>query len=155
MNATTSATGAPLTGELTPVSTAIIAPPRIGDLWPDIDGKYAGIAKGENGEADHHLVRLNVVPLPANWHDAMKLAAEMGADLPTRSESALLYAHLRDDTETSDRHWTKEQSSESHAWSQNVSNGYQSTNYKKVEALFRPVRRLPLQSFNPSKDGEQ
>ncbi len=74
----------------------------------------------------------------------------MGVDLPTRNESALLYAHLRDEFEKAYWHWTSTQYSSSSAWIQYFDYGNQLSNYKKFEARARLVRRLPLQSFTPS-----
>jgi hypothetical protein len=129
--------------------SAALAMPAIGSAWPGIDGKYAGIARGEDGEADHHLVLLNVRPASMKWAEAMAEAQRLGADLPTRSESALLYAHLRDEFDGG-WHWTKTQYSSVNAWHQLFFNGTQGPYGKEFKGLFRPVRRLALQSFNPS-----
>jgi hypothetical protein len=137
-------------------TAAIATLPSIGARWPGIEGKYAGIARGEDGEADHHLVLLDARPALANWKDAMAAAVAMGADLPTRSESALLYANLRDEFDATRWHWTKKQYSSDSAWSQDFYDGSQGTGTKEFEALWRPVRRFSvLQSFNPSSAPQQ
>jgi hypothetical protein len=119
----------------------------IGEVWPGADGVYAGISRGENGEPDAHLVLLNAKPKGRmSWHDAMKWAQEFGdgARLPTRFESALLYAHLQGQFDADAWHWTSTQYSEDRAWSQFFSGGTQGGNGKEFEALARLVRRFPL-----------
>jgi len=75
---------------------ATAAVPRIGQPWPGVDGVYAGIARGENGGPDHHLVLLNALPdKRLNWNDAVAWALSVEGDLPTRNERALLFAHLQ------------------------------------------------------------
>ncbi len=109
---------------------------------------------------------MNLTPAPMKWQAALDYATSLGADLPTRNESALLYAHLREDTDASDWHWTKKQSSSLDAWVkgnalpepppawvQYFNYGHQYTLGKKAESLFRPVRRFEIQSFNPLEVG--
>ena len=127
-----------------PIATT---PPRIGEPWPGIDGTYAGISRGENGEPDAHLVLLNAVPDGnLNWEAAVKWAESLGdsARLPTRFESALLYANLQDKLDTDRWHWTGAQYSSGSAWSQGFSYGGQSAFSKEFEARARAVRRLIL-----------
>ena len=121
--------------------------PRIGEAWPGIDGVYAGVSRGENGEPDAHLVLLNALPEKnLSWQAAADWAQGLGdgARLPTRFESALLYAHLQDKLDTEKWHWTGTQYSGSNAWGQDFGNGSQVTNGKKYEARARAVRRLIL-----------
>ena len=121
--------------------------PSIGAQWPGVDGVYAGISRGEDGQPDAHLVLLNGRPADdLAWNEAMKLAEQRtdGARLPTRFESALLYANLRDQFDTSKWHWTGTQSSELTAWSQLFNYGLQLYTVKKFEARVRFVRRFPL-----------
>jgi hypothetical protein len=121
--------------------------PRIGDPWPGVDGIYAGISRGEAEEPDAHLVLLPALPdraLP--WAEAVQWAQGLGdgAHLPSRSESALLYAHLRDDIDKSDWYWTGSQYSAGYAWGQDFDGGYQYGDDKKFKARARAVRRFPL-----------
>lgn len=119
--------------------------PRIGEAWPGVDGVYAGIARGENGEADHHLVLLHAKPSSTlAWEPAKAWASSIGGELPTRFESALLYANVRDQFDTSSWHWTGTQSSGGGAWGQYFGDGYQLDNGKKFEAAARAVIRFPL-----------
>ena len=121
--------------------------PAIGQPWPGIGGIYAGVSRGENGEPGAHLVPLNALPeRDLNWHDAVKWAEGLGdgARLPTRFESALLYANVQDKLDTERWHWTGTQYSSGNAWDQNFHNGDQYYDGKKFEARARAVRRLIL-----------
>ena len=69
--------------------------------------------------------------------------------LPSRFESALLYAMLRDQIELGDWYWTSTQGSAGYAWVQHFYNGYQGDHYKSFTGRARAVRRLNLQSFSP------
>ncbi len=121
--------------------------PKIGEPWPGLDGVYAGLSRGLDGEPDGHLVLLNAVPEKKQaWADAVKWAESLGngARLPTRFESALLYANLQDKLDTNEWHWTGTQSSEDGAWTQSFYGGRQDSIGKPYEALARAVSRLPL-----------
>ncbi len=133
-----------------PVATAAAAHaaiPAIGAPWPGIENSvYAGVSRGEGGAPDAHLVLLAEQPGALDWDSAMKLSEGRtdGARMPTRFESALLYAHVRDHFDTSKWHWTSTQYSEDYAWGQNFTNGNQYGYDKKFEGRVRLVRRLPL-----------
>jgi hypothetical protein len=102
--------------------------PKIGEAWPGIEGVYAGLSRGENGEPDAHLVLLNAKPDGLlDWPAAVKWAQGLGDDarLPTRFESALLYANLQDGFESDRWHWTGTQYSSNRAWAQGFSYGNQ------------------------------
>ncbi len=118
----------------------------IGSAWGNV-GTYAGLSRGEDGEPDGHLVLLDAVPAKdLNWPDAKAWAEGLGdgARLPTRFESALLYANVREKLDTERWHWTGTQYSESGAWSQYFGLGSQGSGDKKYEARARAVRRFPL-----------
>lgn len=134
---------APSTAE--PVGT--FTPPAIGQPWPGIDGVYAGVSRGEDGEPDAHLVLLNAQPeADMSWGAAVEWAQGLGdgARLPTRFESALLYANVRDKLDTSRWHWTGTQYSSYYAWYQTFGNGNQDCSDKGNEFRARAVRRLIL-----------
>ena len=121
--------------------------PAIGEPWPGIQGSaYAGISRGEEGAPDAHLVLLGEKPADMNWPDAMKHAEQRsdGARMPTRFESALLYANLRDRMDLGEWHWTSTQYSEDYAWLQGFYDGDQYDYDEKFEGRVRLVRRLPL-----------
>lgn len=127
--------------------------PAIGQPWPGIDGIYAGISRGEDGEPDGHMVLLNAQPEDdMSWDAAVEWTQGLGdgARLPTRFESALLYANVRDKLDTSCWHWTGTQYSSYYAWYQYFDYGDQYYYGKKAELRARAVRRLNAQSFNPS-----
>jgi hypothetical protein len=119
--------------------------PKIGDAWPGIDGVYAGLSRGENGEADGHLVLLNAKPDGfMNFADSTKWAKGIGggARLPTRFEAALLYANLQDQFDKDRAYWTGEQYSDAYAWSQGFDDGNQYWTHKSTKLPARAVRRL-------------
>ena len=127
-----------------PVTSAL---PPIGQPWPGIAGIYAGTVRGFDGEPDGHLVLLDAVPEEdLSWADAVKWAEDLGdgARLPTRFESALLYANLRDKLDTERWHWTGTQYSSDNAWYQHFYYGYQDCSHKDVEARARAVRRFSI-----------
>ena len=116
---------------------------RIGDRYQD--GIYAGLSRGEDGQPDAHLVLLDAVPEgKLNWKDALKWAEGLGNDarLPTRFESALLYANVREQMNTDDWHWTLAQTSAGFAWVQDFDDGFQLSNGKSITGRARAVRRL-------------
>ena len=97
------------------------------------------------GAALHH-----VILLPGDFegpHAAMMAkAAELGGDLPTRVESALLFAEAKAEFKP-DYYWTKEQhaSDESYAWVQDFTGGSQYCLHKDNVYPARAVRRVPIQ----------
>lgn len=126
----------------TEVTTSV---PRIGEAWPGKGGIYAGISRGEDGAPDAHLVLLDVTPdEELTWSDAVKWAKGWGdgARLPTRFESALLYANLRDEIDTDGWYWTGTQYSGSFAFFQFFDYGNQCHYVKSSEGRARAVRRF-------------
>lgn len=140
-----------------PTLTATIHSPTfrlaIGQPWPGragiYAGIYAGITTGPDG-APYALLLLDDKPAKGLiWDDAMAWASGLGADLPNRVESALLFANLKSNFE-SRWHWTNEQYSRDYAWTQLFDGGSQSTTDKSFEGRARAVRRLILQPFSHS-----
>jgi hypothetical protein len=119
--------------------------PTLGALFHG--GTYAGITTSKTGEV-YALVLLADKPAgELNWKDAQAWAKKLGADVPNRVESAMLFANLPDAFQK-EWHWTSEQASDAaYAWYQLFNNGYQTTLHKSYEGRVRAVRRLPL---NPS-----
>src|SRR5947207_2622110 len=66
-------------------------PPRIGGAW--YDGVYAGVARGEDGIADHHLIVMGESDGRLKWQAALDWARSIGCELPTRRELALCFAN--------------------------------------------------------------
>ena len=133
---------------------ASVAVPAIGQPWPGIAGSlYAGIAAAQGEQPDGHIVLLPDQPDQSMaWAAAVAWAAGLDGDarLPTRAESALLYANLRDTIEPG-WHWTGEALDGSYAWGQYFNNGSQDHDHKSYEGRCRAVRRFAAQSFDPSK----
>jgi hypothetical protein len=101
----------------------------------NFDGPANTIAMAEAGSA----LALKIRKLPGDCY------------LPSRFESALLYAMLRDQIELGDCYWTSTQYSDGYAWFQLFSLGSQGCLSKRSTCRARAVRRLILQSFNPSE----
>lgn len=113
-------------------------------VTPNPGERYAGVVLVE-GKPSHHLFLLDVRPKSKmNWTDAQAWATSVGGDLPTRFESALLYAHLQDQFDTDSYHWTSTQYSAALAWIQYFLYGSQYCNVKGTEFLCRAVRRLEI-----------
>jgi hypothetical protein len=120
-------------------------PPAIGCPWRG--GIYAGIVAADADNLDGHLVLLFDKPdSKLNWADANSWAAGLGdgARLPTRFESALLYANVQSHIETGHYYWTGSQYSEGGAWNQDFIDGFQDDNSKSFEARARAVRRFAV-----------
>ena len=118
----------------------------IGAAWGAV-GTYAGLSRGEDGQPDGHLVLLDAVPEgELKWADAVEWAEGLGdgARLPTRLESALLYANLRDKFDTGCWYWTGTQYSADNAWLQFFGYGYQDGCDKKDAGRARAVRLIQL-----------
>lgn len=125
--------------------------PKIGEYWTGMGGIYAGIARGRDGNPDCHLILAAEAPKKdLAWQAALDLAKTIAADghsdfsVPTRWESALLYANLQDQFETDCWHWTSTQYSESSAWGQYFTCGSQGCSGKAYERRCRFVRRSVL-----------
>jgi hypothetical protein len=136
-------------GTAAPVQTAAqtASAPAIGERWAEHGGIYAGLARGLDGERDGHLILLDDKPEgDLNWADAVSWAEALGngARLPTRFESALLYANLQDQLDADKWHWTGTQYSDDGAWGQDFAYGSQYYGSKSYEARCRAVRRLVL-----------
>ena len=121
---------------------------KIGEHSAAVGGVYAGIVPGDEGQPDAHLFLLDAKPdTKLSWADGVKWAESLGdgARLPSRFESALLYANVQTHLDTEAWHWTGTQYSDSCAWHQTFSYGYQLITYFKVaEGRCRAVRRLVL-----------
>lgn len=105
--------------------------------------EYAGIALVA-GKPSHHLVLLPG-DVSKKLEDACKWAKEQGGELPTRSEQALLYAHLKDSFER-DWYWSNERHADDadYAWYQYFGYGYQHCYDVSNRSRARAVRRVPI-----------
>ena len=82
------------------------------------------------------------------WQEAIDWAKSVGGELPTRFESALLYANLRDKIDTGYWYWTAttHDSEPSWAFGQNFDYGNQvSYRIKDFPDRARAVRRVPFE----------
>jgi hypothetical protein len=132
-------------------STPAATPPKIGQPWPGQGGIYAGIAGDVEGGAPGHLILLDSKPADKlTWAAAVKWGQSQGegARLPTKAESALLFANVPDALKKT-WHWTGTQYSASYAWHCRFTSGYQHGTLKHLELAAVAVRRLVLESFNP------
>ena len=136
--------------EVAPAQTKSAAP-KIGEFWLGMGGIYAGIARGLEGAPDYHLILAELVlENKFTWQGALDHAKTITVSghndfsVPTRFESALLYANLQDKMDADNWHWTSTQFSEDNAWLQNFSNGTQLNSYKSSERRCRFVRRTSV-----------
>ncbi len=125
--------------------------PAIGQPWPGQGGTYAGIARGRDGQPDHHLIVASAKSPELTWKQATAWAAKVDADghadftLPDRHEAALLFGNV-DESFEKRWHWTATQYSDASAWVQHFGNGTQDYDGEGGEFLARAVRRLPVSS---------
>lgn len=105
--------------------------------------RYAGLALGANGLPSHHLVLLPGDASDVNWTDAAAWADDVGGELPTRQEQALLYANLKSEFEGA-WYWScqEHETNGSNAWSQVFYHGNQGSSIKSFKARARAVRRF-------------
>ena len=128
-----------------------ITPPPIGDYWDGQGGIYAGLARGENGQPDYHLVLAMTKPQQKfTWEAAKAFAQRVTVEghlhftLPNRTESALLFANLRDKFDTNYWCWTGTEHSAGRAFGQSFYSGTQYDYTVTTEAPARLVRRIAL-----------
>lgn len=116
--------------------------------FPLADGEvYAGLSRDPDTGAWHHLVLLPAITdKDLTWQEAIEWAKSVGGDLPTRNESALLYANVRDQIDQDYWHWTATEvaSVPSWAWSQTFHGGTQYDDLKGNHYSARAVRRVPF-----------
>ena len=138
--------------ELTNTAKAIIETilstiyaPRIGTLWVEHGGIYAGIVRGTDGAPDYHLILLPDTTGELNWDDAIAWTKGLDAELPTRREQAILFGNLSNEFELG-WHWSKEQHADDSdcAWMQYFDDGDQGYDLKSYEGRARAVRRLSI-----------
>jgi len=133
------------------VQTRAPSTPKIGEPWPGQGGIYAGVTRGVDGGSDCHLILAIEVPEKRlAWKAGNAWAAKLKVDehadfhMPTRDESALLYANVRDNFDPSAWYWTGTQYSDDSAFDQGFDYGYQDYGGKKYEGRVRAVRRFAV-----------
>ena len=129
----------------------VVTPPRIGEYWHGQGGIYAGLARGENGQPDYHLVLAMTKPQKHfTWEGAKAYAQRVTVEghlhftLPNRTESALLFANLRDKFDTNYWCWTGDVHSAGRAFGQSFYSGTQYDYTVTTEAPARFVRRVAI-----------
>lgn len=108
---------------------------------------YAGLSRDHNTGAWHHVVLLpHTHDKDLTWEAAIDWAKSVGGELPTRFESALLYANLRDKLDLDNWHWTATPfaGAERYAWMQSFLYGTQRLNPKDYDYRAVAVRRVPV-----------
>ncbi len=123
--------------------------PKIGAYWLGQGGIYAGVCRGRDGEADYPLILCEIkLDEDFTWEAALEKAKTIEVDghkdftVPTRWESALLYANLQDQFDTTYTYWANTQYSESHAFIQYFGIGVQHFGSKDYERRVCFVRRV-------------
>ena len=108
--------------------------------------EYAGVILGKEGAPSYHLILLPGDKDDLSWSAAKKWAAEIGGELPTRREQALLFANLKEHFEEA-WYWSREQhaSGSDCAWYRNFDDGGQGDYGKTSKLRARAVRRLEIQ----------
>jgi len=109
--------------------------------------RYAGIViDSATGQPTHRLILIPQQPEPhLTWDEAIAWAASVGAELPTRQESALLFANAKDAFKQT-WYWTGEQHAyyASYTWLQHFGNGNQYLTDKGYKGRVRAIRRVPI-----------
>ena len=100
-----------------------------------------------DGKFSHWLILLpDTLDRGLAWQEAIGWARSVGGELPTRDESALLYANVRDQIDQDHWYWTSapHASEPSWAWLQNFDDGGQYDDRKDYHNRARAVRRVPF-----------
>jgi hypothetical protein len=107
---------------------------------------YAGMILAEDGLPSYHLILLPGTAEKVTWDEAKTFAEEMGGELPTRREQALLFSNLKSQFEES-AYWSSEQHAAdvNYAWFQYFDYGDQFYDVKSASLRARAVRRLTIQ----------
>lgn len=112
----------------------------------DVGEIYVGAIISADGSRNHHLILLPDLEKNLCWKDAIAWAEYIGGELPDRVESALLFAHVKDQFDQ-EWYWTREKHAANtyNAWFQSFSYGFQGNCYKSGQLRARAVRRLVIQ----------
>ena len=106
--------------------------PKIGQYWSDQRGIFAGICRSSSGESDYGLVLVHQhQKCDFTWTQAINLASNAqiyehkDLAIPTKEESALLYANLKDIFDSDSWYWTATECLGTKAWAQHFGFGSQ------------------------------
>ena len=127
--------------------TKIIQTVNIPEVNIDLrnDEHYAGAVFDGNGKPTHHLILLPGEAKSITWTEALTWGEQAGGALPTRQESALLYANLKPHFKGA-WYWSSEQhaNNKACAWRQHFDDGYQDDGHKDEKSYARAIRRVPI-----------
>ena len=133
--------------EKAPTNDATVIDMKIAVPFGLADGEiYAGVSRDAETGTWHHVALLPQTSENLTWQQAIDWAKSIGGELPTRFESALLFANLRDKIDPDYWYWTAtEHASEpSWAWYQYFGNGGQYYIRELNRSRARAVRRVPV-----------
>lgn len=133
--------------ERTAMDTITVSAPITPPIPLAVGEIYAGLSRDSDTGAWHHLVLLPATTDKGlTWQEAIDWAKSIGGELPTRFESALLYANVRDQVDQDYWHWTStpHASEPSWAWNQYFDGGTQNYGPKDYPYRARAVRRVPV-----------
>lgn len=125
-------------------------PPAIGEYWPGQGGIYIGLAVEDENYPQGHLVLCEVRnkdsltwKAAAAWAEAQSVDSHTDFRLPSRFESALIYANGQKHVDQDRWHWTGTPKG-SGACAQYFYYGYQFTYRVGLNYCARAVRRFVL-----------
>lgn len=121
-------------------SISFSALPAIGSTLEG--GTFAGITTRKDG-THCAVVLLSDKGIDLNWMKAMNWAANLEAELPTRTVAALLFANVKDHLEPR-WHWTSEPDGASYSWNCFFVDGSQNFNHKSYEGCAVAVRLIEV-----------
>lgn len=125
-----------------PANAESITLPTLAD-----DETYAGLSRDHETGTLHHLILLAARPTDGlNWKAAIEWAKSVGGELPTRFESALLYANCRELIYRDYWYWTATPyaGDDRYAWNQDFSLGDQYGTRKDYADRAVAVRRVRI-----------
>lgn len=115
----------------------------IGQEFPGVPGSvYAGSLTNREGQL-YALVLLAERAQDKTHAQALKWAQKLGADLPTRVEASMLFAHVKASL-PGGWHWTNESYGSSCAWFCSFGGGSVGYGTRTAEGGAVALRRLPL-----------
>lgn len=125
--------------------------PRIGEMWTEQGGYFAGLTRGRDGDRDYALIDCGIHMLDIDWNDAVKWAKKLDHNgfkdwtLPFRTEQSLLFANLGEKFENRS-YWSCEEYAghSSDAWNQYFGYGGQDCWVKDNKLAARAVRRFQI-----------
>lgn len=151
--------------------------PRLGDLCPDQGGLYAGMMRGEAGQADYHITKVggelaqlrgalgvrgkdvpgayhrrdglaNTQAMAAAGHKIAKQLLAAGCYIASLAEAQLCAANLYEEFPVG-YHWTSTRDSAYYAWVRDFEYGGSYVTFTDIGRPFVVLRRSTLCPFAP------